>query len=238
MPDFFAKRFEDRILYRENDGDAFERFVDEFLRIQAPETAFVPGLAKGPDGAIDLTDKNERTTQIVECKFIGSKTDGTAAKRWAEVKSNLDKNLPPLAAGAGEKRGRYRPWLKSHGDLKTYTFVTSAIAASVDERNILHKSIRAFFVELSAKHDELGHLRDIEVDLRYWDDLVGHSAHFAPLFFRWFGGLPPGYGEITLSFGSETGFKRFLQNNRLPYFGRDAFLAETGGNGDATSKPR
>ena len=72
MPDFTDKRFDNRILDREDDGGAFERFVDEFLRIKEPEASLVRGLAKGPDGAIDLADCGAPITRIVECKFIGA----------------------------------------------------------------------------------------------------------------------------------------------------------------------
>ncbi len=226
MLDFLKRRFDDRILDREDSGSAFERFVDEMMRLQCPGITLVRGLARGADGAIDLADNGQRLTQIVECKFIGANTDDTAAKRWGEVKAILQKNLPLLASG--EERGlkKYFPWLKSKSELKIYTFVTSAICASVDERTKLHQSICEFFATLSHEHDELSHLADLEVDLRYWDDLVGQCANFAPLFYRWFGGFPQGYGEIELSFGLTTGFKRFLQSRNLPYFSRDTFEAE------------
>ncbi|SOC10152.1 hypothetical protein SAMN05877809_10575 [Rhodobacter sp. JA431] len=229
MPDFTHKRFDDRILDREDDGGAFERFVDEFLSRQEPDTALVRGLAKGPDGAIDLSDQDAPITRIVECKFIGAQSKDKAADRWGQVRSNLENNLPPLAAGDDKGRGRYRPWLRSQGNLSTYTFVTSAIAASTDERTTLKRSIEEFFADLSDQHPDLNHLRRLKVELRYWDDLIGKAASFPQLFYRWFGGLPYGYGDIALSFGSEAGFKRFLESRHLPYFSRDAYLEETGG---------
>ncbi|WP_444461478.1 hypothetical protein [Rhodobacter capsulatus] len=230
MPDFTDKRFDNRILDREDDGGAFERFVDEFLCIKEPEASLVRGLAKGPDGAIDLADCGAQITRIVECKFIGAQSKDKAADRWGEVRRNLENNLPLLAAGDDKGRGRYRPWLRSQGNLSTYTFVTSAIAASIDERTALQRAIEKFFVDLSDKHPDLNHLRHLKVELRYWDDLIGKASSFPSLFYRWFGGLPFGYGEIALSFGSEeTGFKRFLESRHLPYFSRDAYLAETGG---------
>jgi hypothetical protein len=227
MADFSTKRFDDRILDREDDGSAFERFVDEFLRLQSPDDALVRGLAKGRDGAIDLSDAGGEVTQIAECKFVGAKTDGTASKRWGEVASRLRENLPKVACGSGAEK--YRPWLKSEGNLQSYRFVTSAICADVNERNQLRKSIGDFFTAISREHDELNHLQNLEVDVRFWDDLVGQSATFAPLFYRWFGGFPPGYGEIAVSFGSsEVGFKRFLESGNLPYFSRDAYSAQIG----------
>ena len=107
--------------------------------------------------------------------------------------------------------------------------MTSSIAGSADDRRALHSVIRSFFENLSTRHDQLSHLRNIEIDLRYWDDIIGQAARFTPLFYRWFGGLPLGFGEINLSFGSGSGFKRFLESDNLPYFGGDAFLSDTGG---------
>jgi uncharacterized protein YydD (DUF2326 family) len=197
MTDFKGKRFDCRILDREDSGEAFERFVDEFLRLESPGKTLVRGLARGADGAIDLADANQRLEQIVECKFIGSDTKSTAGERWGEVKRNLQENLVLLAQGDEKRRKKYRPWLKSEGDLKEYTFVTSTICASADERNKLRMSISDFFGALSQAHDELSHLLDINVDLRFWDDLIGQSARFTPLFYRWFGGFPQGYGELV-----------------------------------------
>jgi hypothetical protein len=230
MSDFGAKRFDSRILDREESGAAFERFVDEFLRLEAPGETLVRGLARGADGAIDLADADQRLERIVECKFIGSDTNSTAAERWNEVKRNLEANLLAIAKGDENRRRRYRPRLKSEGNLKTYTFVTSSICASADERNQLRKAIAEFLAAQSKLHDELSHLGHVTVDLRYWDDLIGKNASFAPLFYRWFGGFPQGYGEIELSFGSESGFKQFLASRNLPYFSRDLYLSETGQN--------
>ncbi|MBI1495564.1 hypothetical protein, partial [Halocynthiibacter styelae] len=227
MNDFVSKRFDERNLSREDDGSAFERFVDEFMRLHAPENKLVRGLARGADGAIDLADTNHRLEQIVECKFIGANTKSTAEDRWSEVRSHLKGNLILLAQGDQKRRKKYRPWLRSEGNLKKYTFVTSSICASADKRNKLRETISSFFRELSQEHNQLGHLGDIEVDLRYWDDLVGQSAMLAPLFYRWFGGFPQGYSEIAASFGSETGFKQFLTNQNLPYFSLDSYLFET-----------
>ncbi|MBW3245840.1 hypothetical protein KUV57_24725 [Epibacterium sp. DP7N7-1] len=227
MNDFGGKRFDDRILDREDDGSAFERFVDEFISLEVPESRLVRGLARGADGAIDLVDTSYRIKQIVECKFIGANTKSTAEERWGEVRRHLADNLIPLAQGNKNRRKKYRPWLRSEGDLETYTFVTSAICASADERNKLREAISSFFRDLSHKHGELRHLADVKVDLRYWDDLVGQSAFFAPLYYRWFGGFPQGFGEISGSFGAETGFKQFLANRNLPYFSRDLYLSET-----------
>ncbi len=228
MYDFGRKRFDSRILDREDDGRAFERFVDEFLRLDLPGEDLVRGLARGPDGAIDIADAGQKIQRIVECKFIGADTGSTAAERWGQVRQHLENNLLPLALGDESRRKKYRPWLRSEGKLKTYTFVTSSNCSSADERNQLRKSISDFFVQCSQKHDELSHLAHLEIDLRYWDDLVGKSAHFAPLFYRWFGGFPQGYSEIALSFGSEGGFKQFLASRNLPYFSRDTYMAETG----------
>ncbi len=230
MSDFDAKRFDGRILDREDSGAAFERFVDEFLRLESPEETLVRGVARGADGAIDLADADQRVERIVECKFIGADTNSTAADRWNEVKRNLEANLLLLAKGDENRRKRYRPWLKSEGNLKKYTFVTSSICASADERNQLRKSILAFFIEQSKAHDELSHLGNVTIDLRYWDDFIGKNANFASLFYRWFGGFPKGYGEIELSFGSESGFKQFLASRNLPYFSRDLYLSEIGQN--------
>ena len=227
LSNFVKKRFDDRILGREDDGDAFEQFVDEFLRLEAPENRMVRGLARGADGAIDLVDTTDRIEQIVECKFIGSDTKSTAEERWGEVKRRLNDNLTLLAQGDERRRTKYLPWLKSEGNLKTYTFVTSSICASTDGRNKLRTAISEFFNEQSHTHPELEHLRDVDVDLRYWDDLVGQSAMFVPLFYRWFGGFPQGYGEISISFGAEIGFKQFLADRNLPYFSRDIYLSET-----------
>ena len=226
MTSLLKKRFDDRILGKEDDGDAFERFVDEFLRTESPGSGLVRGLARGADGAIDLADPNNKISQIVECKFIGSNTTATAKERWGEVKRHLEANLPPLAAGEESRRKKYRPWLKSQSDLETYTFVTSAICGSADERNQLRKSISDFFAALSMQHEELSHLKNLTIDLRYWDDLLGQCAQFVPLFYRWFGGFPQGYGEIALSFGSKTGFKQFLASGNLRYFSRDNYLNE------------
>jgi hypothetical protein len=228
MHDFILKRFDSRILEREDDGSAFERFVDEFLRLEAPGEELVRGLARGPDGAIDIADARKNIQRIVECKFIGADTKSTAKERWNEVKRHLEDNLVSLASGDELRRKKYRPWLQSEGDLNTYTFVTSSICPSADERNQLRKSISDFFEECSKAHAELSHLKDVVVDLRYWDDLAGKSADFAPLFYRWFGGFPQGYGEVTLSFGSKGGFKQFLANRNLPYFSRDLYLSEIG----------
>ncbi|MBO9453236.1 hypothetical protein J7426_23445 [Tropicibacter sp. R16_0] len=227
MPDFIGKRFDDRIVSREDDGAAFEQFVDEFLRLEEPEKRLVRGLARGADGAIDLTDAGQKLEHIVECKFIGAETKSTAEERWGEVKRHLDNNLLRLARGDENRRKKYRPWLKSEGDLKTYTFISSSICPSADARNKLRAEISGFFSNISNKHDELSHLKSVEVDLRYWDDIAGKSAMFAPLFYRWFGGFPHGYGEISASFGAETGFKQFLANRNLPYFSRDSHLMET-----------
>ena len=230
MRNFAKLRFDDRILDLNDHGSAFERFVDEFLRLQSPDKALVLGLAKGRDGAIDLVDTDAELTQIVECKFIGAVTAGAASKRWGEVAGHLRENLRKAAAGNGAEK--YHPWLKSQGNLQTYRFVTSAICADVDERNKLRQRIYEFFESMSKEHDEFIHLRNLEVDLRYWDDLVGQCANFAPLFYRWFGGFPHGYGEISDSFGaSETGFKRFLEGRNLPYFARDTYQAKVGKKG-------
>ena len=45
MLDLSRKRFDDRIIDREDDGGAFERFVDEFLRVETPDAGLVRGLA-------------------------------------------------------------------------------------------------------------------------------------------------------------------------------------------------
>ncbi len=227
MPNFAGLRFDDRILDRDDDGGAFERFVDEFLRLQSPCETLVLGLAKGRDGAIDIFDSSQNLTSIAECKFIGRNVQATASKRWGEVEGHLALNLPKVAVGRGAQK--YRPWLKSQGSLKIYRFVTSAVSADVDERTQLHSRIREFFVEISNSHDELSHLKDIQIELLYWDDLVGKCSNFVPLFYRWFGGFPQGYGEISASFGaSEAGFKRFLESSNLPYFSREDFDAQCG----------
>jgi len=228
MTDFKGKRFDDRILDREDDGGAFERFVDECLRLEAPGKTLVRGLARGADGAIDLADADQRLKHVVECKFVGSDSKSTAVERWNEVRRHLEGNLLPLAQGDENRRKRYRPWLKSEGDLEEYTFITSTICASADERNQLRRLISDFFVKQSKAHEELSHLRDVKVDLRYWDDLIGQSARFTPLFYRWFGGFPQGYGDLELSFGSQTGFKQFLASRNLPYFSRDCYMLEIG----------
>ncbi|NBB53235.1 hypothetical protein GVN24_33675 [Rhizobium sp. CRIBSB] len=228
MCDFARKRFDSRILDREDNGPAFERFVDEFLRLDLPGEDLVRGLARGPDGAIDISDARQKIKRIVECKFIGADTASTAADRWSDVRQHLENNLLPLALGDQSRRKKYRPWLRTEGELKTYTFVTSSICSSADERDQLRKSISDFFVQCSQKHQELSHLAHVEIDLRYWDDIVGKNAHFAPLFYRWFGGFPQGYSEIALSFGSEGGFKQFLASRNLPYFSRDTYMAEAG----------
>lgn len=199
MNDFTKKRFDSRIFSREDNGSAFERFVDEFLRLESPEKTLVRGLARGADGSIDIADASQKLEQIVECKFIGADTKSTATERWNEVKGHLTNNLLPLAQGEEKRRNKYRPWLRSEGNLQTYTFVTSAICASTDERNQLRKSIKSFFTEQSKLHNELRHLDQVVVDLRYWDDLVGKSASFAPLFYRWFGGFPKAMGRSRLA---------------------------------------
>jgi hypothetical protein len=81
MVDFAKKRFDDRIRDREDPGAAFEQFVDEFLRLEAPERRLVRGLARGTDGAIDLSDNGSKLEHIVECKFIGKDTNSTAEDR-------------------------------------------------------------------------------------------------------------------------------------------------------------
>ncbi|MCA3302985.1 MAG: ATP-binding protein, partial [Roseomonas sp.] len=228
MVDFAKKRFDDRIRDREDPGAAFEQFVDEFLRLEAPERRLVRGLARGTDGAIDLSDNGSKLEHIVECKFIGKDTNSTAEDRWREVKGNLSRNLSALAQGDSSGRRKYRPWLRSEGALKTYSFVTSAICPSQDARNQLRDVIQSFFQDQARQHTELSHLAEIKVDLRYWDDLVGQSARFVPLFYRWFGGFPQSYGEISLSFGTGAGFKQFLAGRNLPYFSRAAYLSAMG----------
>ena len=221
MHDFPQLRFDDRIFKGADPGSAFAQFVDEFLKLQNHNETFVRGLAKGRDGAIDLIDTGQIVTHIVECKFIGATAKDSALKRWQEVAGHLEKNLPKAALSQGA--AKYRPWLKSQSNIQTYSFVTSAICADANERNQLRQSIKAFFDHISNQHDELSHLRDLKIDLRYWDDLVGHHANYAPLFYRWFGGFPTGYGDISLSFGtSETSFKRFLEDMQLPTCGKGA----------------
>ena len=232
MCDFSGKRFNDRILDKTDDGAAFERFVDEFLRLQNPESGLVRGLAKGADGAIDLANGCGKITQIVECKFIGTtEKSGVVERRWREVSKHLSDNLPPLAKGDTAKRKNYLPWLKSHGDLKSYIFATSSIPVSTEERKRLEKSICDFFVQLSEEHDELSHLKNLHVEVRYWDDFAGKAAEFPSLFYRWFGGWPFGYGPIRPDSASQVNFKSFLDSSHLPYFGFDDFVSETAGKG-------
>ncbi|MFZ1414804.1 MAG: hypothetical protein WAS73_09530 [Defluviicoccus sp.] len=225
MPEFSKKRFDDRDFRTDDDGDAFALFIHEFLRLRDPEIALVRGLAIGRDGAIDLIDTGKEVTCIVECKFIGAGTKSNAQGRWVEVEQHLEKNLPKAAAGSGAEK--YRPWLKSQGGLKVYRFATSAICASADERFQLRTRIQKFFSNIAMSHQELNHLASIDVELIYWDDIIGYSAQLVPLFYRWLGGYPQGYGDIAACFGqSEAGFKRFLESRKLPYFSREEYDAQ------------
>ncbi|WP_165768532.1 ATP-binding protein, partial [Sandarakinorhabdus cyanobacteriorum] len=65
----------------------------------------------------------------------------------------------------------------------------------------------------------------------YWDDLVGKAASYPALFYRWFGGFPPGFGEVEASFGSPGSFKNFLSGRNLSYFGPAAYAADIGAVG-------
>ena len=73
------------------------------------------------------------------------------------------------------------------------------------------------------------HLEKVDAEVIYWDDIVGNAPLLVSLFFRWFGGFPPGHGEISVSFGQlETGFKRFLESRKLPYFSREEYAEFAG----------
>lgn len=212
-------RFDDRILKDSSDGEDFARFVGEYIALAEDDPSLVKGLAKGRDGAIDLINVDSPIRFIGEAKFIGADTQGTALERWTPVKKSLKNNLIRAATGNGSDK--FRPWLKSQGELTTYGFFVSSICRDADERISLKQEIEDFFLAQSKLHQELSHLGRIDVRIVYWDDVIGASSRLVPLFFRWFGGYPPGFGELSVAFGTgEDQFRRFLASGRLPYFSR------------------
>lgn len=204
-------------------------FVGEYLALSDDSRNLVRGLAKGRDGAIDLANVTGKPNCFVECKFIGRDAAGTATSRWATVENHLQKNLPATANGESGVAKAYRPWLRSNGPVEHYYFCTSTIMGNAQNRTDLVNRIKGFFASIAVEHEELLHLADLSVVVLYWDDFVDESSKFVPLFYRWFGGYPHGYGELTESFGqTEASFKRFLDSTILPFFSRSEFAEYCG----------
>ena len=204
-------------------------FVSEYLALRDGSRKLVRGLAKGRDGAIDLVNLTGDANCFVECKFIGKDTAGTATSRWTAVENHLRKNLPAAASGESGVAKAYRPWLCSNGPVEHYYFCTSTIMGNTQNRTDLVKRIKGFFADITVAHDELLHLADLTVEVLYWDDFVADSSKFVPLFYRWFGGYPHGYGELNTIFEqTESSFKRFLDSTNLPFFSRSAFAEYSG----------
>src|SRR5665213_887472 len=209
------RRFDDRALRTNDDGNDFEDFVFEVFDSIGPKGALIPRLARGRDGAIDLLDDRGPSRGIVESKFIGRQATDSPADRWQAVYRNLCRNLPPLLAlPAGSRSASpYRPGTDTERPIREYRFCVSAGFPTPARQDDLRKTIEADLRALAGTHESLRHLADIRVDVYPWDYFHGQLRANFPLRFRWFGDLPRGLEPLGLRPRERTPFKAFLDEN-------------------------
>lgn len=182
----------------------------------------------GKDGAIDLWNDDGNERHVFECKYFGIGRKGlaweAAQNSWKNVRKNLEKNLLRGPAGC---QSQYRPWFNNSPRIVRYTFIVSCtINPSPDRLDELRKNIKSAFEELSAKSSELNHLKDIVVDVVDWNALRRKLEAQPQVHFKWFSNqLPKGLRQFTQD-RQLSDFRRYQQEDALPYYSLRAHLAK------------
>ncbi|MDQ3011522.1 MAG: ATP-binding protein, partial [Acidobacteriota bacterium] len=221
-------RFEEALLAKPataEKGDLFQQFVQDLLSLEYPGLHPFPGAGK--DGGIDLVQKTEASRLVVECKYVGSDGLQPAQTRWNEVADKFRRNLTD-PAGPPTTEPQYGPWYKTDPAIGSYLFCVSSIVKNLNQFDKLETKIADFFKELSAKHAHLKHLADVAVTVLDWNDLATRFQQHPHLLFRWFPRSRP-LGLTPLDEQPESGtFRAYLSSDKLTYYSREQFLAETG----------
>jgi hypothetical protein len=227
-------RFDDRLPTKGKDGDDFQRFVWEALRSGYFEQFLAgryvrPYFAVGNDGAIDHLAIGDRDQIVIECKFFGKDRTGPASD-WKKVANTLGPNLRANAErDINSVERHYRPWFDTERPIKGYWFCTSGVFQPGAQTE-LRQDISAFFASLARSHASLAHLADLagaHAEVFGWNDFDGALGAIPPLRFRWFRELPIGLRPIRSLTEGKT-FRRFLDEETLEFFSRDAFNREIG----------
>jgi hypothetical protein len=180
----------------------------------------------GKDGAIDLWSDVGNERHIFECKQFGIGKKGqpweAAQSSWKKVQKNLEKNL---LRGHDGCQSQYRPWFNNSPCIVRYTFIVSCtINPSPDRLDELRRNIKSTFEELSNKSGELSHLKDIVVDVVDWNTLRRKLEVHPQVHFKWFSNrLPVGLRQFTQD-RHLSDFRRFQQEDVLPYYSLRAHL--------------
>ena len=202
----------------------YELFIDEY-----PTLSYHDG--GGKDGAIDLWRDADNERHVFECKQFGTGRKQQAwessLSSWKKVQKNFEKNLPHESC-----QSQYRPWFSDHQPrIVRYTFIVScAIIPAPDRLDELRHEIKSAFEELSTKSSDLNHLKDIAVDVVDWNALRRRLEAQPQVFFKWFSNhLPPGLQQFTQD-RHLSDFRRYQQENVLPYYSLRAHLEKHSSN--------
>jgi hypothetical protein len=203
------------------DPDAgFQRFCFELLRQH--RSGLRRYQTEGRDGGIDLIEERQDGLGAVECKRIG--TDGlqAARSRWNTVAKSLTAHLPTRS------QSQYSPWWNGDEPIRKYTLCISSALPNHARVEDLRGDIKQLFRELGEAHGHLQHLRDIEVEVLHWPDLLAKLEDAPTLLFRWFPRSRP-LGLIPVDRPVARGhFSSFLDSSHLDYYSRDRHIAEHG----------
>lgn len=227
IPASFAKELLHPDRVSEDDGSLdklFVRLVYDLFNAEYPALSYHDG--GGKDGAIDLWNDASNERHVFECKQFGLGKKGlaweAAQSSWKRVQKNLEKNLLRGNAGC---QSQYRPWFNNSPRIVRYTFIVSCtINPSPDRLDELRSNIKSAFEELSAKSGELNHLKDIVVDVVDWNALRRKLEAQQQVHFKWFSNrLPAGLRQFTQD-RQLSGFRRYQQEDVLPYYSLRAHL--------------
>jgi len=203
-------------------GTLFQQFVLEVFLARYPDLLSFAGM--GRDGGIDLSQTRDNARTIIECKAIGEDGIQQSQQRWRKVARHLQTNLQE-PAGPPSGQPQYGPWYRREVPIREYIFCSSSKLGGQENLDRLRKEISDFFDELANKHAHLNHLRGLEVSVLDWNHFESQLLNHRRVAFRWFpGSLLSGFSLLD-DFRLSTGFRSYLDNDRLPYFSRTDYLS-------------
>ena len=141
LPRFQFAEINPRLGY-ERVGDAFQAFAHEILRREFPQLHLFP--TGGKDGVIDLSETNDASRVICECKHVGADDLSAVQAEWRSVARRLDEHL---ADPNGPTRGQsqYAPWYRKTPAIERFLFCTSAAIKNLSNADQLEDEITEFF---------------------------------------------------------------------------------------------
>ncbi|MCK5346131.1 MAG: ATP-binding protein, partial [Candidatus Heimdallarchaeota archaeon] len=215
VPNFSKENINPK-LCQQDVGDSFQDFIYDLLHPEYTDLHLFP--SRGKDGAIDLSQTEDTSRVVFECKYISEdRHDNDCSGEWKEVAKKLDKHLAD-ASGPTKGQAQYKPWYRTNQPISEYIFCVSSIRSNQNKIDTLEDEIKEFFSSLSSKYEHLTHLNELSVKVIDWSDCRSRLKQRPHLIYRWFPKTRP-QGLVPLDDSPDRGtFRSYLTSEKLPYF--------------------